>query len=100
VEVLGEPFSIDRRAGDDQAQFGASVDKVGEVGHEHIDLDRSLVGFVDDDAIISFQERVALDLGQQDSVGHELDQRGLFGSVLEADFKADDLSELGIEFFG
>ena len=58
------------------------------------------MGFVDDDAIISFQKRVALDLGQQDSVGHEFDQRGLFGSVLEADFKADDLSELGIEFFG
>jgi hypothetical protein len=29
VKVFGEPFSIDRRAGDDQAQFGASVDKVG-----------------------------------------------------------------------
>ena len=29
VKVFGEPFCIDRRAGDDQAQFGASVDKVG-----------------------------------------------------------------------
>ena len=47
------------------------MNQIGKISHEHIDLNRSLVGFVDDDAIVSFQESIALDLGQEDSVGHE-----------------------------
>ena len=100
MKVVREPLCIDRRAGDDQTQFWTPVNQLGKISHEHIDLNRSLVGFVDDNAIVSFQESIALDLGQEDPVGHEFHERGVLRAVLEADLVADDLAELGIELFG
>ena len=50
---------------------------------------------VDDDRVVRGEQRVALRLGEQDAVGHQLDERVGLRVVGEADLVADDGAELG-----
>ena len=52
---------------------------------------------VDDDRVVSLEERVALRLGEQDAVGHELHVRLALDLVVEAHLVADLLPELGLK---
>ena len=57
------------------------------------------MGLVDDDCVVGAEAAVAPKLGEQDAIGHELDE-GLVGeaareAVLEADGSADILVEFG-----
>ena len=58
------------------------------------------MGLVDDDRVVLAEVAVALQLGEQDAVGHQLDPAGLAGAVGEADLVADDVAELGAELLG
>ncbi len=53
---------------------------------------------VDDERVVRGEQRVALRLGEQDAVGHELDERVGPGVVGEPDLVPDDRAELGREF--
>ena len=44
-----------------------------EVAEQEVDVEAALVRLVDDDRVVAAQQPVALDLGQQDAVGHQLD---------------------------
>ncbi len=50
--------------------------------------------------VVLFQETVALRLGQQDAVGHQLDQRFRICAVAKADFVTDDLARRSLKFLG
>ena len=58
------------------------------------------MGLVDDDGVVLFQEAVVLGLGQQDAVGHQLDQAGVAGMVLEAHLVADQLAQRRADLLG
>ncbi len=58
------------------------------------------MGLVEDDGVVGAQERIALDLRQQDAVGHELHVRRRRGLVREADLVADLAPELDLELLG
>ncbi len=53
---------------------------------------------VDDDRVVLAQIAVALGLGEQDAVGHQLDVGARAQPVVEADLVADRAAELGLEF--
>ena len=55
---------------------------------------------VDDKGVVAQQLPVALQLGQQDAVGHHLDHRGVARRVGEAHLVADHRAKLGPEFRG
>ncbi len=55
------------------------------------------MGLIQDDRVVAAEHPVALDLGEQDSVGHQLDQRSVAGLVGEADLVADGLAQRGAE---
>ena len=58
------------------------------------------MGFVDDDRVVSRKLRVGLDFGEQDAVGHELDE-GAGGDLLcEAHLVADLRAEVDAELVG
>jgi hypothetical protein len=57
------------------------------------------VRLVDDDRVVPGEQPVALDLGEQDAVGHELDQRGRADLVGEPHGVADRLADRGVELF-
>ena len=48
---------------------------------------------VDDDGVVGTQPRIALGLGEQDAVGHELDQAALGHLVVEAHLETHDLAQ-------
>ncbi len=74
-EVLGEALRVDRRRGDDDLEVGAAWQQLLEVAEDEVDVEAALVRLVDDDRVVAAQLAVALHLGEQDAVGHHLDER-------------------------
>ena len=68
-----------------------------EPAEQEVDGQAALVRLVDDERVVAVEERVALNLGEQDAVGHELDLRLLARAILEADLVADLAPELALE---
>ncbi len=67
---------------------------------QEVDVEAALVRLVDDDRVVAAQERVALDLGEQDAVGHDPHERVLARAVAEADRVADRVAERDVELVG
>ncbi len=99
-EVLGEAGGVDRGAGDDHLQVGTLRQELLQVAEDEVDVEAALVGLVDDQRVVAAQHPVALDLGEQDAVGHHLDQRGVADLVGEADGVADVVAQLRSQFLG
>ena len=88
-EVSREPLGVDGRGGDHQLEVGAPGQELLEVAEQEVDVEAPLVRLVDDDRVVAAQLAVALQLGQQDAVGHHLDPGVRRGPVGEADLVAD-----------
>ena len=58
------------------------------------------MSFIYDNGVVFEQVGIALGLGQQDAVGHDLDAGLGRGLVAEADFAADIAAVGHLEFFG
>ena len=70
-----------------------------EIAEDEIDVERSLVRFIDDDRVVLSQIGILPRLGEEDAVGHEFHtRRRLVGAVLEADLVADLASERHLQF--
>ena len=100
VEVGREARRVDRGRGDDDLEVGPLRQQLAEVAEQEVDVEAALVGLVDDQHLVGPQEAVALDLGQQDAVGHHLDVGVRADPVVEADGVADRLPDLGAELLG
>ncbi len=55
---------------------------------------------VDDDGVVGAQPGIALRLGEQNAVGHELDQAALGYLVVEAHLEAHQVAQRGAQFLG
>ena len=84
AEVAREALGVDRRRGDDQLQVRPLGEQAGEVAEQEVDVEAALVRLVDDHGVVAAQQRVAVDLGQQQAVGDEPHQRVLRAAVAEA----------------
>ena len=89
-EVLGEALHVDGRGGDDQLEVRPSRQQPLEVAEQEVDVERALVRLVDDDRVVAPQHPVALELGEQDAVGHQLHAGLRGGAVGEAHLVAHD----------
>ena len=58
------------------------------------------MGLVDDERVVCAGVPVALDLGEQDAVGHHLDERVVARSVGEPDLVADDIADVDAQLLG
>ena len=56
--------------------------------------------FVDDDRVVGVEEAITLCLGEQDAVGHQLDQAFRPAVILEAQFVTHELPQRRLELFG
>ena len=74
AEVVGEAFGVDGGRRDDHLQVGPPGQQLVEVAEQEVDVEAALVGLVDDERVVGGEQPVALDLGQQDAVGHHLDE--------------------------
>ncbi len=71
-----------------------------QVPQQEVDIERPLVGLVDDDRVILAQFRVTAGLGQQDAVGHHLDEGILACAIGETDLGTDLLADLHAQLVG
>ena len=90
AKCSGEPLGVDRRRGDDDLEVRAAREQLREVAEDEVDVEAALVGLVDDQRVVAAEHPVAGQLGEQDAVGHQLDQRVLADLVGEADLPADN----------
>ena len=92
VEGPGKSLGVDRRRGDDRPQLGPAEAELAQVAEQEINIERALVGLVDDQGVVLPEQRVALQLGEQHAVGEVFDDglgRGVVGEPdLAADFAA------------
>ncbi len=98
--MIAEALGVDRGRGDDDLEVRAAGQQLLEVAEDEVDVQAALVRFVDDERVVAEQLPVALQLGEQDAVGHHLDQRAVAGRVGEAHLVADRGTQLGAEFAG
>ncbi|MEJ2535337.1 MAG: hypothetical protein P8008_07745, partial [Gammaproteobacteria bacterium] len=97
-EMAGEFLRVDGRRGDDEPEIRAFRQQALEVAEEEIDVEAALVRLVDEDRVVGVEPAIPDGLGQQDAVGHELDE-GVGATVfaktdLETDFFAQRPPEL------
>ena len=103
-EVAGEAGGVDRRRGHDHGQIGPLGQQPAQVAEDEVDVEIALVGLVDDQRVVAAEHAVALDLGEQDAVGHHAHDRLVADTVVEAhrvpDGGADGRVELAGEALG
>jgi hypothetical protein len=98
--VRGEALRIDRRRRHDHLQIRPRGQDPLQIAEQEIDVKAALVRLVDDDRVVAAQQPVTLDLGQQQAVGQQPQQRVLARVVAEAHRVADGLAEGDVELVG
>ncbi len=98
AEVAREAIGVEGGRSDDHLEVGPLRQQLLHVAQQEIDVEAALVRLVDDERVVRGEQRVALRLGEQDAVGHQLDERVGLRVVGEPDLVADDGAELGREF--
>ena len=92
VEVAGKTLHIDRRAGDDDFQIRTPRAQAFEVTEDEIDIETALVRFVDNQRVVLAQLAIALQLAQQDAVGHDLNGCRRAHRLVKANLIADQFA--------
>ena len=100
TEVFAEPLRVDGGRGDDELEVGPPGQQLRQVAEQEVDVQAAFVGFVDDQRVVAPQHAVALDLRQQDAIGHHLHQRLLAHRVGEPHGVADGGAQVGAQLFG
>ena len=100
VEMLGETLQIDGRRGDDQLQIRATRQQGLQVAEQEVDVEATFMRLVDDDGVVLFQKAVVLGFGEQDAVGHQLDQRAVLALILETHLITDQLAQRRTDLLG
>ncbi len=100
AEMPGEPVCIQRGGRDDEFQVRAARQQLFQVAQQKIDVQAAFVRLVDDDRVITSEQRIAVDFRQQNTVRHQLDHGISRDLVVETYLVADKTAELGFEFSG
>ena len=99
-KVLGKTFRVDRRGRDDHLEVGALRQKALQVTEQKVDVDASLVRFVDDDRVVGAKKGIGLGFRKENPVRHEFDRRPRMSLVGKAHLVADDVAQVRLQFFG
>ena len=100
IEVRGEPLRFDGGRGDDHLEIRPPRQQLTQIAQEEVDVEAAFVRLVEDQGVVAQQAPVALDLGEQDAVGHQLHQGAVAGLVGEADGVADCFAQRGAHLVG
>ena len=100
VEVRREALQVDGRRGNDHLEIRAFGQNGLEVTQQKIDVQAALVGLVDDQRVVTVEIAVVLGFSQQNTVGHQLDQRALGGLIGKTHLIAHQLAQRCLQLFG
>ena len=87
--MLGEGLRIDGRRRDHQFQIRPLHQQALQVTEQEVDVQRALMCFIQDQHRVGPQHGVALNLGKQDAIGHELHARVTVRVIAEAHLAPD-----------
>ena len=96
-EMPREAIGVDGGRGDDDLEIRPALQQLLEIAQQKVDVERALMRLVDDEGVVGPEVRIALGLGQEDAVGHQLDVGVAADLLVEADLVADRRSELGAQ---
>ena len=99
-EEVSKLLRVHRSRGDDQLELGAAFQNALQIAQQKIDIEAALMRLIDDQGVVLTQVRIVLGLGQQDSIGHQLDITALAGAIGKTNLVADKLTELAVQLFG
>ena len=97
AEMLREARGVQRGRSDDELEIGPSLQQALQITQQEIDVEAALVCLVQHQRVVRRQGAITLGLGQQDAVGHELDQRTLAHLLVEAHLETDQRADLGVQ---
>jgi len=100
VEMLGKALQVDGRGGDDDFQVRTTRQQGFQVTQQEVDVQAAFVGFVDDDRVVALKKAIMLGFGQQNTVGHQLDQGIAVALILETHLIADQCAERRADLLG
>ena len=100
TKMLAEAVQVDGSRGDDHLQIGPTRQQGFQVTEQEVDVETAFVGLVDDDGVVFFQIAIVLGFGEQNAVGHQLDQRRVLTLVLETHLIADQLAQRRADLLG
>ncbi len=97
-KVFCKAICINRGRGHHHLQVGPAGQNLSQVAKQEIDVQAALMGFVNDDGVVSFEQRVGLGLGQQNAICHQFDRGVSTQPVLKTHLVADHLTERRMQF--
>ena len=98
--MLRKTRHIDGRGGHDNLEVRASRQQLLQIAQQKINVEAALVGFVDDQRVVSAEIPVMGQLGQQNAVGHQLNGAGIRDRVIKADLITHQAAQRRVEFIG
>ena len=93
AEVLGKAPRLDRCGRDHDPELGAPGHQPSADSEQEIEIEVALVRFVENERVVASEPGIALELSEQHTVGHQLDQRSRAGAIDEPDLVADQVAE-------
>ena len=95
--MLGKALGINSGRRNDHLEVLAFGKNPLEVAQQKVNIDRALMGLVNDDGVIVPQKRIGLRFRKQNAVGHQLDGGSRHGLVGKAHLVAHHLAHLGVQ---
>ena len=85
AEGLGKAGLIDGSRGDNDFKILTPFGELAEATEDEVDVEATLVGFIDNDRFVGTEQGVVLQLVEQDTIGHDFDDRVRLSLVGKAD---------------
>ena len=98
VEMFGEGLRIYGSRGDNNFQVRALGENILQMAEQEIDIQASLMSFIDNQNVVIGQKSVLPRFGQQHPVRHKFDSGALAGAVLKTDLVSHCMAKLS-QFF-
>ena len=87
------PARLDRCGRDDDPELGAPGHQSSADSEQEIEIEVALVRFVENERVVASEPGIALQLPEQHTVGHQLDQCARAGAIDDPDLVADQIAE-------
>lgn len=91
--MLRKAFRINGGRGNNQFKIRAFRQQLFENTQQKVDIDAAFMRFVDDDGVVLRQVFIILNFGQQNPIGHHLNQTLFMHLIVKTDLVTHQLSQ-------
>ncbi|MNG80789.1 hypothetical protein D3C79_394280 [compost metagenome] len=95
-----KPLRIYGRRSDNDFQIGALRQQFAQIPEDKVDIQAAFVRFIDNQRVVLHQQPILLDFRQQNTVGHQLDQRIFTDLIVKAHLITDAAAERRFQLIG